>query len=179
MLDAIEKAKTISLARFIYALGIPEIGEATGKLLAEHFISWENFKTTAEGENAVEELTEIDGIGITMAEDIRDFFAEEHNQKLLSELLQILTVQNFVLTNQNQPLKGKTFVFTGTISMPRDEAKARVQELGGKVSSSVSSKTSYVVAGTDPGSKYENAQKLNIPILDEENFKKLLDEVIK
>ena len=63
--------------------------------------------------------------------------------------------------------------------MPRDEAKARVQELGGKVSGSVSSKTSYVVAGSDPGSKYENAQKLNIPILDEENFKKLLDEVIK
>lgn len=179
LLDAIEKAKTVSLARFIYALGIPEIGEATGKLLAEHFLSWENFKNTSMGENAIEKLTEIDGIGVTMAEDIRDFFAEEHNQKLLAELLQILTVQDFVLNTQNQPLKGKTFVFTGTISMPRDEAKARVQELGGKVSGSVSSKTSYVVAGTDPGSKYENAQKLNIPILDEENFKKLLDEVIK
>lgn len=179
LLDAIDKAKTVSLARFIYALGIPEIGEATGKLLAEHFTSWDNFKTTAETENAIDKLTEIDGIGVTMAEDIRDFFVEEHNQKLLSELMQILTIQDFVLTNQNQPFKGKTFVFTGTISIPRDEAKARVQELGGKVSSSVSSKTSYVVAGSDPGSKYENAKKLNIPILNEENFKKLLDEVIK
>ncbi len=179
LLDAIDKAKTISLARFIYALGIPEIGEATAKLLAEHFTSWQDFQAISTGENAIEKLTEIDGIGTSMAEDIHDFFAEEHNQKLLCELLSILTIQDFVFTNQNQPLKGKTFVFTGTISMPRDEAKARVQELGGKVSSSVSTKTAYVVAGSDPGSKYENAQKLNIPILNEENFKKLLDEVIK
>ena len=121
-------------------------------------------------------LTEIDGIGETMAQDIIDFFAEEHNQTLLQKLLSVLTIQDAPKQAENLPLKGKTFVFTGTISMPRDEAKARVQELGGKVSGSVSAKTSFVVAGVDPGSKYTNAQKFGITILDEKEFKKLLDE---
>ena len=179
LFDAIEKAKNISLARFIYALGIPEIGEATAKLLADYFVSWENFENTCRNENATECLTQIDGIGITMAQDIRDFFAEEHNQNLLHRLLSILNVKNAEPQNTNQPLKGKTFVFTGALSMPREQAKARVQELGGKVSGSVSSKTTYVVAGEDAGSKLANAQKLGITILSEENFKKLLDEVIK
>jgi len=176
LLDAIEKAKTISLARFIYALGIPEIGEATAKLLASHFGSWQTFAEISMSPLALEKLTEIDGIGTTMAQDIMDFFAEEHNQILLAELLNILTVQEAPKQTGNQPLKGKTFVFTGTISIPRDEAKARVQELGGKVSGSVSAKTSFVVAGIDPGSKYTNAQKLGIQILTEDDFKKLLDE---
>ncbi len=176
LFDAIEKAKTVSLARFIYALGIPEIGEATGKLLATHFGSWQNFAAVCESPDAMEKLTEIDGIGETMAQDIIDFFAEEHNQTLLTKLLSVLTVQDAPKQADSLPLKGKTFVFTGTISMPRDEAKARVQELGGKVSGSVSAKTSFVVAGEEPGSKYTNAQKLGITILNEEDFKKLLDE---
>lgn len=175
LLEAIDKAKTVSLARFVYALGIPEIGEATAKLLASHFGSWQNFVAAATGSEAIAKLTEIDGIGQTMAQDIIDFFAEEHNQMLLERLLSILTVQDAPKQNDNLPFKGKTFVFTGTISMPRDEAKARVQELGGKVSGSVSAKTSFVVAGVDPGSKYTNAQKLGISILNEEDFKKLLD----
>ena len=94
----------------------------------------------------------------------------------MEKLKVILTIQDAPKQSENLPFKNQTFVFTGTISMPRDEAKARVQELGGKVSGSVSSKTTYVIAGVDPGSKYTNAQKLNIPILDEESFKKLLDE---
>jgi DNA ligase (NAD+) len=179
MFDAIERAKNISLARFIYALGIPEIGEATAKLLAEHFISWQNFESACQDEYVIELLTQIDGIGETMAEYMRDFFAEEHNQNLLQQLLQVLNVKNHEPKNTNQPFKGMSFVFTGTLSMPRDEAKARVQELGGKVSGSVSSKTAYVVAGEDPGSKYTKAEKLQIPILNEENFKKLLDEAEK
>ncbi len=176
LFDAIEKAKTVSLARFIYALGIPEVGEATGKLLASHFGTWQNFAEVSTSPEAIAKLTEIDGIGETMAQDIIDFFAEEHNQTLLQKLLCILTIQDAPKQTDNLPLKGKTFVFTGTISMPRDEAKARVQELGGKVSGSVSTKTSFVVAGLDPGSKYTNAQKLGIAILNEEEFKKLLDE---
>lgn len=176
LFEAIEKAKNVSLPRFIYALGIPEIGEATAKLIAEHFTTWENFYAVATGEKALIELTQIDGIGEVMAKDIHDFCVEEHNQVLLGQLLPLLNVKKYEVSHQNQPLKGKTFVFTGTLSMPRDEAKARVQELGGKVSGSVSSKTTYVVAGTEPGSKYTDAQKLNIPILDEESFKKLLDE---
>jgi len=110
-----------------------------------------------------------------MAQDIIDFFAENHNQVLLEKLLTVLTIQNAPKTTNNLPLKGKTFVFTGTLSMPRDEAKARVQELGGKVSSSVSSQTSFVVLGTEPGSKYTTAQRLGISILSESDFKKLLD----
>ena len=175
LFDAIEKAKTVSLARFIYALGIPEVGEATGKLLANHFGSWQAFADTSTSSEAISKLTEIDGIGATMAQDIIDFFAEEHNQTLLAKLLSVLTVQDAPKQAENLPFKGKTFVFTGTISMPRDEAKARVQELGGKVSGSVSTKTSFVVAGIDPGSKYTNAQKLNITILNEDEFKKMLD----
>lgn len=176
LLDAIEKAKTVSLARFIYALGIPEVGEATGKLLAAHFGSWQNFADTSVGFEAIAKLTEVEGIGETMAQDIIDFFAEEHNQTLLGKLLDVLTIQDAPKQSGNLPLKGKNFVFTGTISMPRDEAKARVQELGGKVSGSVSAKTSFVVAGIDPGNKYTNAQKLGITILNEEEFKKMLDE---
>ncbi len=176
LFDAIEKAKTVSLARFIYALGIPEVGEATGKLLATHFGSWQTFATVSTSPEALIKLTEIDGIGATMAQDIIDFFAEEHNQTLIAKLLNVLTIQDASKQTDNLPLKGKTFVFTGTISIPRDAAKARVQELGGKVSGSVSAKTSFVVAGDDPGSKYTNAQKLGITILSEEDFKKLLDE---
>ena len=179
LFDAIEKAKTVSLARFIYALGIPEIGEATAKLLASHFGSLQAFAKATTEADAMAKLTEIDGIGETMAQDIIDFFAEEHNQTLLAKLLSILTIQDAPKQSDNLPFKGKTFVFTGTISMPRDEAKARVQELGGKVSSSVSAKTSFVVAGEDPGSKYTNAQKLGISILNEEEFKKMLDETSK
>ncbi len=179
LLDAIEKAKTVSLSRFIYALGIPEIGEATAKLLANHFITWQTFANVATSPEAISKLTEIDGVGETMAQDVIDFFAEEHNQTLLEKLLNILTIQEAQKQSDNLPLKGKTFVFTGTISMPRDEAKARVQELGGKVSGSVSAKTSFVVAGIDPGSKYTNAQKLGISILNEEDFKKLLDAQLK
>ena len=176
LLEAIEKAKTTSLARFIYALGIPEVGEATAKLLAQHFTTWQTFELAATRPDAQDILTQIDGIGATMAQDIIDFFAEDHNRTLLAKLLPLLNVQDAPKQATNLPFKGKTFVFTGTISIPRDEAKARVQELGGKVSGSVSAKTSYVVAGEDPGSKYINAQKLGITILDEESFKKLLDE---
>lgn len=176
LFEAIEKAKQVSLPRFIYALGIPEIGEATAKLLAEHFTTWENFYQTILGETAMQELTQIDGIGEVMAKDIIDFCSEEHNQHLLEKLLPLLVIQKYELSQQNRPLKGKTFVFTGTLSLPREEAKARVQELGGKVSGSVSGKTAYVVAGNDPGSKYTQAQKLGVLILDEDAFKKLLDE---
>ncbi len=177
--QAIEKSKQVSLPRFIYALGIPEIGQATAKMLAEHFESFSVFRQVACQHNAQEQLMQIEGIGPAMAQDICDFFAEQHNQNLLDQLCSILTIQNVVKSTEVLPLLGKTFVLTGTLSIPRDEAKARIQELGGKVSGSVSSKTTYVVAGTDPGSKYSNAQKLNIPILDETAFKKLLDEVKK
>ena len=179
LFDAIDKRRVCSLNRFIYALGIPEIGEATAKDIAGHFKSWSTFQESAMASNAPENLMKIDGIGEVMAKEIVDFFSEPHNQGLLKNLLTLMTVENAPDETGRIPWKGKTFVLTGTLSVARDEVKARIQELGGKVSGSVSSKTAYVVAGSDPGSKYQNAKKLNIPILNEEEFKKLLDEAIK
>ena len=179
LFEAIDKRRTCPLNRFIYALGIPEVGEATAKDIAGHFKSWQNFQSTAMSPDAPESLMKIDGIGAVMAKEIVDFFNEPHNQTLLQNLLNLITVENAPDEMGKTPWKGKTFVLTGTLSVARDEVKARIQELGGKVSGSVSSKTAYVVAGTDPGSKYQNAQKLNIPILNEEEFKKLLDEAVK
>lgn len=179
LFDAIRKRRICPLNRFIYALGIPEIGEATAKDIAEYFKTWDNFQKTAMASDALEHLIKIDGIGTAMANEIIDFFAEPHNQALLQDLLQFITLQEVLQQTGNTPWKGKTFVLTGTLSVAREEVKARIQELGGKVSGSVSSKTAYVVAGADPGSKYTNAVKLGIPILNEEEFKKLLDEAIK
>ncbi|MBR6232140.1 MAG: NAD-dependent DNA ligase LigA, partial [Alphaproteobacteria bacterium] len=179
LFDAINKRKICPLNRFIYALGIPEIGEATAKDIAGYFKSWENFQENATASDATERLMKIDGIGTAMAKEIVDFFAEPHNQELLKNLLSLIKVENAPEETGKTPWKGKTFVLTGTLSVAREEVKARIQELGGKVSGSVSSKTAYVVAGSDPGSKYTNAQKLNIPILNEEEFKKLLDEASK
>ncbi|MBO7483743.1 MAG: NAD-dependent DNA ligase LigA, partial [Alphaproteobacteria bacterium] len=179
LFDAIDKRRTGSLNRFIYALGIPEIGEATAKDIAGYFKTWQNFQNAAMAPNATEQLIKIDGIGTVMAKEIVDFFAETHNQELLKNLLELVKVEDAPMDTGKTPWKGKTFVLTGTLSVARDEAKARIQELGGKVSGSVSSKTAYVVVGSDPGSKYQNAQKLGIPILNEEEFKKLLDEALK
>ncbi len=179
LFDAIRKRRICPLNRFIYALGIPEIGEATAKDIALYFKTWDNFQKTAMSSDALEHLIKIDGIGTAMANEIIDFFAEPHNQALLQNLLQFITLQEVLQQTGNTPWKGKTFVLTGSLSVAREEVKARIQELGGKVSGSVSSKTAYVVAGADPGSKYTNAVKLGIPILNEEEFKKLLDEAIK
>ena len=177
--DAIAAKKQISLPRFLYALGIPEIGETTAKMLAAHFKTWANLSQNAVQADALEQFMQVDGIGATMAQEIVDFFAEKHNQDLLQELCQYVVPLDHIENNQYQPLKGKTFVFTGTLSVSRDEAKAWVQSLGGKVSGSVSAKTSYVVAGAEPGSKYTQAQKLNVKILEEKEFKNLLDELKK
>lgn len=179
LFEAIDKRRKISLNRFIYALGIPEIGEATAKDIASYFKSWQNFQENAITPDATERLMKVDGIGKAMAKEIMDFFVEPHNRDLLKNLLSLITVLDTPVEIGKTPWKGKTFVLTGTLSVAREEVKARIQELGGKVAGSVSSKTAYVVAGSDPGSKYTNAQKLGIPILNEEEFKKLLDEALK
>ena len=179
LFEAIDKRKVCVLNRFIYALGIPEIGEATAKDIAGYFKSWQNFQENAVALDASDRLMKIDGIGKVVAKEIIDFFSEPHNQKLLVSLLHLVTIENMPEEIGKTPWKGKTFVLTGTLSVAREEVKARIQELGGKVSDSVSSKTAYVVVGSDPGSKYTNALKLNIPILNEEEFKKLLDEAVK
>ncbi len=170
LLDEIEKSKQASLARLIFALGIRFVGERTGELLAEHFGSLE-----ALAKAGVEELTEVTEVGPKVAESIAEFFAEKANQELLRKLKSAgLRFHEERRKARDTRLAGKTFVFTGTLpNLTRDEASALVTGRGGKVSSSVSKKTDYVVAGAEPGSKYDKARELGVEVLDEEQFRKL------
>jgi len=170
LLEQIEKSKSTTLARFLYALGIREVGEATAKLLAQHF------KTISALQNATEdELQTVSDVGPIVAAHIAHFFHEKHNQDILHKLIQSGVHWEAVKASKHLPLAGKTFVLTGTLSdMSRDEAKEKLEYLGAKVAGSVSVKTSYVVAGADPGSKYDKAKTLGVTILDEAGFKSLL-----
>ena len=177
LFDAIKNASKISLERFIYALGIRETGTATARLLAKNFVSWNHFYNTVRQDNALDILTQIEGIGPVMADFIVDFFQEEHNQQLLEGLTQKITVLDFVAPQQKEtPFSNKTLIFTGTLeTMTRSEAKAKALSLGAKVASSVSSKTDFVIAGTAAGSKLTTAEKLGITILSEKEFQQMLD----
>jgi DNA ligase (NAD+) len=175
ILRAIEKSKQTTLARFIYALGIRNVGEATAKELSAHF---GNLDRLIEAD--CERLQQIPDIGPVVAQSIVDFFAEQHNCEVI-EQLRLSGVRwdehegKSELTGEVAPLNGKTFVLTGTLpTMSREEAKEKIESLGGKVSGSVSKKTDYVVVGTDPGSKYDKAVSLGIIILDEEGLLALL-----
>ncbi len=175
LIESIKKvAKNVSLARLITGLSIPQVGEETAILLAQ------KFKTIDDVAKAKEEvLTGINGVGEVVAHAIVGWFAEQENEKLIERLKKVLHIENpnFVARSNlaNAPLTGKTFVITGSLeSMSRDEAKEKLRELGASVSSSVSKKTFAVVAGADPGSKFADAQKLNVQILSEQEFLKLL-----
>ncbi len=174
LFSSINAKRTISLSKFIYALGIPQIGEATSKILAKNYISFKNFAQEMTEKNK-EKLISIDQIGQSMVEDIFAFFEEPHNLTLLSGLLQEITVEDWQSTeNKDSPLYGKTIVFTGTLSkLTRSEAKNSASSLGAKVSGSVSKHTDYVVMGADAGSKAKTAQELGIKIINEEEFLQL------
>ena len=180
LIDAIAARKQIALERFIYALGIPQTGEATAKLLARHyrgFKRWRHAMTEAKDHAgpAWQELNDLHGIGEDTAADIVGFFAERHNQKVLDALESELEIQDYTPpTVGTAPLAGKTVVFTGTLeSVSRNEAKARAEALGATVTSSVSAKTDYVVMGSDPGSKATKARELGVKILSEDEWLKL------
>ena len=179
LFDAIDKIRTgVTLDRFIYALGIREVGEATARLLAHNYLSWQHFWQEMTGDNALDQLIHIEGIGPVMAEYIVHFFKEEHNQNLLQQLVSYMKIDDYVPpSRQNTPFLGKSIVFTGTLeTMTRQEAKAKAQSAGAKVVSSVSSKTDYVVVGINPGSKQILAEKLNISQISEKEFNQILDE---
>jgi len=183
LLKAIEAKRHIPLDRFIYALGIRQVGEATAKLLARHYRSlarWRSAMMEAreEDSDAWNELTGIDQIGPLIARDITTFFSEPHNLKALDDLSEEVTVEDFQATRSSgSPLAGKTIVFTGTLfAMSRAEAKARAESLGATVAGSVSKNTGYVVAGADPGSKAARARELGVKILSEEEWLKLAGE---
>jgi len=180
LFKAIEARRHIPLHRFIYALGIPQIGEATAKLLAHHYGSYDHWKhAMIEAKDPTNEayadLIAINGIGPAVSEDLIAFFDEPHNLTVLAALLEELTIlDDTPLTPPSTALSQKTIVFTGTLhTMSRAEAKARAESLGAKVSSSVSTKTDYVVVGEDPGSKAKLAKTLNLPCLTEEDWIKL------
>ncbi|MEK7579524.1 MAG: NAD-dependent DNA ligase LigA [Patescibacteria group bacterium] len=167
---ALQKARSVSLARLLAGLSIPHVGEETAIDLAKHFSTLQDLREAKE-----EELQRIEGVGDIVARALREWFGDKENKKMLEHLLKHIVVQ----TENRQPttnnLKGKTFVLTGTLSgMSRDEAKERIRRAGGSISGSVSKKTDYVVAGEDPGSKYDEAEKLDVRILSEDEFLLLL-----
>ena len=166
LLDAIERSRTPALDKFIFALGIRHVGERTAKLLAHHFGSLEALMSAGR-----EELTAIHEIGPEIAQSILEFFAEAKNRIVLEKFQRAGLSPQAPVPPAQTGLQGKSFVFTGSLeSMGRNEAKAVVESLGGVVHSSVTGKTSYVVAGSDPGSKLEKARKQNIPVINEEEF---------
>jgi len=170
LIRALEKSKTTTLERFVFALGIREVGEATARALASHFADLDALMYTTP-----EALEEIPDIGPVVAHHIVTFFAQKHNHTIIKRLLDAGVHWPDVRPAGRQPLAGKTFVLTGMLdSMTRDEARAKLQDLGAAVSGSVSGKTSYVICGSDPGSKAARARELGIPLLDEKAFLSLL-----
>lgn len=172
---AINNRRKIDLPRFIYALGIRQVGSATSRLIAQNYGSFKHFmQDMADKETA--KLVSIDGIGGAMAKDIAEFFQEEHNLKTIRDLLEQVEVEDYVDTaNYDSPIAGKTIVFTGTLErMARAEAKAQAQSLGAKVAGSVSKNTDYVVMGADAGSKAAKAKELSITILSEDEYLNLI-----
>ena len=169
--QSIESARKIDLHRFLYAIGIPDIGEVTAKLLAKKFGNLERVRHANYAE-----LKDIDGIGDVMANEIQSFFADEHNQKVLNELLsQITVVDSKIIENTSGPLVDKKIVLTGTLAnYTRDEMREIIEGLGARVQSSVSPKTDIVLAGADAGSKLQKATELGITIWSESDIEKLI-----
>jgi len=170
LIKSIQEKKEITLAKFVYALGIRNIGEETAIDLAKHFGSIKKIK-----EAELEEFDKILDIGPVVAKSIYEWFQDKENIKFVERLEKSVKIINYKIQAKNYKLAGKMFVLTGTLEkMSRDEAKQKIRELGGDVSESVSSKTSYVVLGKDPGSKAERAQKLGVEVLNEKQFLDLI-----
>jgi DNA ligase (NAD+) len=175
LLDAIEHSKQTTLARFIYALGIRNVGEATAKDLARHFGKLKNLLRADEIQ-----LQQVPDVGPVVAQSIVAFFAEKHNVDVIEALLDknrggVRPKENEAEPVEELPLAGKTFVLTGTLGMAREEAKEKLEALGAKVAGSVSKKTDYVVAGAEAGSKLDKAQELGVAVMNEQEFMALLE----
>ncbi len=168
---SIENARTVDLHRFLYAIGIPEIGEVTAKILARAFGS-----LSALRDAPAWKLKTIDGIGDVMADEIVSFFADEHNTRVIDALLAQITIRETVAKiATDTPVSGKKIVLTGTLSnYTRDEARDILERMGATVSGSVSAKTDIVLAGADAGSKLQKATELGITIWDESDFEKVV-----
>ncbi|MCW8862483.1 MAG: NAD-dependent DNA ligase LigA [Rhodospirillales bacterium] len=181
LLRALEERRSISLDRFIYALGIRQVGRATARLLAKQYMTYDAWArgmrdAAIHGGEAYEELINIDGVGPSVAGDLIAFMAEPHNRDVLDQLVREVAVEDFEApAASGSPVDGRTVVFTGTLeTITRNEAKARAETMGAKVSGSVSGRTDYVVAGADAGSKLKKAQELGVTVLSEEEWLNLI-----
>ena len=170
VVSAISSAKAVPLHRLLVGLSIENIGTENARLLADAFGSVEALQHAT-----VEDMAAVYGVGEVVAQSVQSWFADTANQKNLAELLPYLTIEKSTKTATAQTLAGKTFVLTGSLdTFTRDEAKTAIQTLGGKVSSSVSKKTDYVVVGSEPGSKAQEAQRLKVTLLSEAEFTQLV-----
>jgi DNA ligase (NAD+) len=173
MVDALEKSKHTTLQRFIFGLGIRHVGEATAKELARHFGQIDPIMEASE-----EDLTAVNDVGPIVAKSIHTFFAQPHNREVVEQLRAcgVTWEAGVAASDSPKPLLGKTFVLTGTLpTLGRDVAKDRIEAAGGKVSGSVSKKTSFVVAGSEAGSKLEKALELGVTVLDEATLLEMLN----
>jgi len=175
LFKSIQDKRHISLPRFIYALGIRQVGSATALLIAKNYGTFDAFSSAMQNEDT-SKLLSIDGIGEAMARDIIEFFKEPHNLNIISNLRRYVTVDPFIdTTDYSSKIAGKTVVFTGSLeSLTRAEAKAKATALGAKVAGSVSSNTDFVIIGTDAGSKAKKAQELGLQTLTESEFLELI-----
>ena len=174
LIDALQKSKQTTLARFLYALGIRHVGESTAKALARHFGRLDGVMDAS-----VEQLAQVPDVGPVVAESIHTFFAQPHNREVVEQLraVGIGWPEGEPAPAALLPLAGQTFVLTGTLpSLSRDEAKALLEAAGAKVAGSVSKKTHYVVAGAEAGSKLDKARELGVPVIDEAQLRALLAE---
>jgi len=170
LLDAIDRSRSAELPRVIYSLGIIGVGEAAARLLAEELGSFDKLQAAK-----IEDLDDIDGIGPVIARNIRDFFDNKGNRKLIDKLRRGgVLLPDYVSERSEGALSGKSFVITGTLSKPRSHFKNLIEQHGGKVSGSVSKNTDYLLCGIDAGSKLDKARKLDIAILDEDAFDKMI-----
>jgi DNA ligase (NAD+) len=172
VLRAIDKSRKTTLPRFVFALGIRNVGETTAKDLARHFGSLDTLMQADE-----ETLQQAPDVGPVVAKSIAHFFREPHNREVIHRMREagVTWPESDPVRVADLPLSSKTFVLTGTLpNLSREEAKARIEKLGGKVAGSVSRKTDYVVAGSDPGSKLEKARELGVAVLDERGLLELL-----
>jgi len=173
LVASIERSRDQPFHRVLYALGIPGIGAVNARQLAAHFRSMDRLLAASK-----EELEEVEGMGPILAGIVQETLAEDRNRQLIEDLRAAglnMEEAGGPAPDGDRPLEGRTFVLTGTLeAMSRDEATERITSLGGKVTGSVSGKTDYVVAGTDPGSKLDKAQELGRPVIDETGLRKLL-----
>jgi len=171
ILEALERSKEVSADRFLYALGIPLVGEHVARLLLQAYRDLD-----ALSKQDVNDLQRIHGIGPEVAQSVTSFFREQRNVEMIQRLLSAGINPEPLPALESEaetPLAGKTIVFTGSLSIERSDAKAAVEAVGGKVTGSVSRKTDYVVVGIDPGSKLDKARELGVTIMTEDDFRKL------